>query len=399
MLLRLLALSVVWVAFTSCGPGPSVSPRPAFPGGGAYVVYSFDDDGLYRTDTRTGRDSLVAPLYRAYASAAVSPNRRRLALGYSESDSSRVIVIDLRSGAVRRLHALPRQYSYTLAWSPDGEQLAVGYHTLRRQGRSAVPDRGDIVALTTAGENRRTGCSVSKIVYQWLSRDRMLVGDGWNHYLVDAGDCRTLATIRAEGKRDVAIAPDASRYLYFTTARTRDRRSGRIRAVTELRVADISGSNDLKVIGDGYAPARARWSPDGRKIVFDVLAPESRNLRHIASYDLGTRRVQSFPTRTAEGVPSDMDAHWAPDGERVAHDRILGGVREKVVRTLVTARGGVRVAPSAVLVGDIGITWGWVAQNHLVSSSDEWIKIVDASQGTSYTLPVGRQVLHVYIPN
>ncbi|GBD32697.1 MAG: hypothetical protein KatS3mg081_2662 [Gemmatimonadales bacterium] len=387
-------------ALASCARAPSVAPLPAFPAGAPYVIYASDGSAIYRTDTRVGSDTVLALLERDAVAAAASPDGSVLALGYSAKDSARLITVELQTGAQATIHTAPRGYIYTLAWSPDGNALAAGFHTVRRRGGRSVPERGDIVVWSRGGPVRRMGCSVSKVVYRWVGNGGVVVGDGWNHYLVDPRNCRTLATVRGEGKRDVSFSPDGERFLYFASRRVRDPRNRRAVTATELRVARVRGGEDLRVIGDGYDPQRARWSPDGTKVLFDVASPEQPGVRHVALFDLESRRVQFFPSRTAQGTPSDTDPHWSPDGDRIVHDRFYGTSGEKVVRSLETDPSAVRVAPVTLLRGDakeLGKTWGWSTSRHVVVVLENSIRIVDVDGGANYTLPVGREVLYVWV--
>lgn len=395
----LTGLGAVFAA-ASCARAPSVAPVPAFPAGAPYVIYSSDGAAIYRTDTRVGADTVIALLGRDSVAAAASPDRSVLALGYSARDSARLIAIELATGARTTLHTAPAGYLYTLAWSPDGSSLALGFNTARRRGGRSIPERGDILIWSRGGSLRRVGCSVSKIVYHWLADGNLVVSDGLNHYVVDPRSCRTLATVRGEGKRDVSFSPDGERFLYFASRRMRDPKARRTVTVTELRIAGVRGGEDVRVVGEGYDPRRARWSPDGTKVVFDVASPEQPGIRHIALFDRESRRVQFFPSRTARGTPSDTDPHWSPAGDRIVHDRFYGDLGEKVVRTLETDPSAVRVAPLALLSGaatEIGKTWGWSTPRHLVVELENAIKVLDLDGGANYTLPARRVVLYVWV--
>jgi len=86
---------------------------------------------VHRLDARSGADSMLFPVARPRVASALSPDKSRLAVGYSGADSSRLVVVDVATGSVKRIHATGRTYNYTLAWSRDGTRLAVGYFTER----------------------------------------------------------------------------------------------------------------------------------------------------------------------------------------------------------------------------------------------------------------------------
>lgn len=385
-------------AIAACAPGPGAAPSPrAAPRGPGAVLYYQDREGFRRFDSRNTHDTLLARLARGDVDGGASPDRMLLAAGYTGADSARLALIPLPVEPPHGLHAASRAYSYSLDWAPDGRMLAVGYGTARGQG--------DVVTISPTGTRRSIGCSASRIVHRWLPTG-LVVGDGRNHYLVDPRSCRTIAGIPGTGRRDIAYAPDGTRYFYVRAARVRDRR-GRTSNVTELRVSDLSGRDDFKVIGDGYDPQHARWSPDGKHVALDVASLQTRGLRHIALFDLAARRVQFFQSQAAAGTPRDTDPHWAPDGTRIVHDRSYGGRgtrgsgassgSEKIVRTLALEPGAVQVAPAVVMSGDIGTTWGWMDNSNVVITSAHWVKVVNVDGGPEYTLPPARRVIHVQL--
>jgi dipeptidyl aminopeptidase/acylaminoacyl peptidase len=357
--------------------------------------------GLHRFDSRNSQDTLLARVARGDVDGGVSPDRTLLAVGYTGADSSRVLLIPLPAGAPHPLHAVSRAYSYSLDWSLDGGALGAGYYTARGQG--------DVVTISPDGTRRSTGCAASKIVHRWLPIG-LVVGDGRNHYVVEPRGCRTIATINGTGRREITYSPDGTKFFYVRTARLRDPR-GRTSNVTELRVADLGGGNDFKVVGDTYDPQHARWSPDGKHIALDVASPQTRGLRHVALFNLAAQRVQFFQSQSSAGTPRDSDPHWAPDGTRIVHDRRYGGSggsggsggrggsggSEKIVRTLALDPGAVQVAPAVVMSGEIGTTWGWVNNSQVLVTSERWVKLVNVDGGAEYALPPARRVIYVAV--
>jgi dipeptidyl aminopeptidase/acylaminoacyl peptidase len=359
------------------------------------VVHHDPTGALRRFDGRTGGDTVLGRAARPAVSSAASPDGSRLALGHADSDSARVLMVDLETGDARQAHAAGKAYRQSLAWSPDGSAVAVGYYTERRAGRVTLPDRGDIVVVPVQGTPRRVGCSASKIVLRWLPGSRLIVGDGRNWYVVRASDCRTLSTIRAEGRRALSFSPDGARLAYLTTVQAR--RGRRSVAVTELRVARGDGTGDEVVLGGSYDPQRPRWSADGTRLLFDVASQDTAGVRHIGLFDTGARRVQFFATRLPEGLPSDTDAHWAPRESRVVHDRTLNGARQKILRTLPTEPGGVQVQPTVLLEGEIGTTGGWLDASHVLVYGEGWAKVVNVESAVAMDLVVPGVVLHVWL--
>lgn len=373
-------------------PGPP--PMPPGPAGPGYVFYYQDASGVHRLDARSGANSMLFSIAQPRVASAVSPDHSKLAIGYSGADSSRLVVVDVATGAVRRLHAAGRTYRYTLAWSRDGTRLAVGYFTERRVGRETLPGAGAVVMASVDGRLTWVGCEESKIVYAWVAADTIVVGDGRALYPVDVQGCRGDAAMRLRGKREVTFSPDGKRVLYLVTGQAR--RGQRTVAATELHVARYDGAGARRVMGDPYDPQHARWSPDGSRIAFDVRPPGGRALRHIAVLDVAEQRVRFFPSQTPEGTPRDTHPFWAPAAATVVHDRMLGGQTTKILRTLALDPTAVQMEPTVLLSGNPpGTVWGWADQSHLVAVSDQWVKLLSTEGATVYDMPGRKTMLGV----
>ncbi len=397
-LITLLNRPAVWylglatVALSACAPKPA-APPPG-PAGPAYIFFYQDGAGIHRLDARSASDSLLFPVARPRLVSVLSPDKTRIAIGYTAADSSRLVVVDVARGSVKRIHAAAKTYVYTLAWSRDGSRLAVGYFTERRVGRETLPARGDVVIAKLDGGLTRVGCEASKIVYAWGAPDTIVVGDGHEMFPVDVSGCRSDASIRLQGKRGVTFSPDGKRVFYYGTGQVR--RGTRTVAVTELYVANANGGGARRIIGDPYDPQHARWSPDGSRLAFDVRPPSTAALRHIAVFDLAQQRVRFFPSQTPEGTPRDTDPFWAPTGTSLVHNRTIGGKAEKILRTLALDPSVLQTEPTVLLSGPpLGTAWGWADASHLVVTSDQWVKLVSTDGTLTYTMPGGRTVLDV----
>lgn len=396
---RALALGLVAsLATGACArkPTPVPAPAPAAPAGPSFLFYYLDAAGIHRLDARTARDTLLIPGARPPTASALSPDTALLAIGYAAADSARLVLVDVASGSLRPIHAAPKTYRYTVAWSPDGSQVAAGYFTERRTGNPAVPSRGGIfVAGRGEGRRRSVGCESSTMVYAWVAPDTIVVGDGRAIYPVSVSGCRSEAAFSLIGKRGLAFSPDGRRLLYFTTGPVRE--GTRTVQATELYLANRDGSGARRIIGHPYDPRRARFSSDGRRIAFDVRPPEAASLRYIAVYDIAEARVRFFPSETPAGRPRDTDPIWVPGGgAQLVHDRVLGSTAQKVLRTLALDPTVVQTEPRALLAGPpLGTAWGWADPSHLVVASDQWIKLIATDGGETYALPAGRTLLAV----
>jgi Tol biopolymer transport system component len=386
------AIVIAAVSWAGCAPKPT-APPPA-PAGPAYIFYYQDAAGVHRLDARSAADSLLFAVTRPRLASALSPDKASVAIGYAGADSAHLVVVNLARGSVRRLLAAPEAYLYTLAWSPDGQRLAVGYYTEQRVGKETLPARGDVVIASPDGRITRVGCEASKMVYAWTSPDTIVVGDGRDLYPVDVGGCRSAASIRMAGRRGITFSPDGRRLFYYGTGQAR--RGNRTVAVTELYVANSDGTGTRRIIGDPYDPQHAVWSPDGTRLAFDVRPPSTALLRHIAVYDLAQERVRFFPSQTAQGTPRDANPFWAPAGAGLVHDRTIAGKTEKILRTLALDPSVVQTEPTVLASGaPVGAAWGWADPSHLVLTSSQWIRLVGTDGTVTYSLPGGRTLLAV----
>jgi len=384
--------ALVLAAIAACGR-PS-APLPATPAGPGYVLYYQDGAGVHRVDARTGVDTVLLSATRPGVASALSPDRSILAVGYSGADSARLVVVDVATGTTRQLHAAGRSYRYTLAWSPDGKRLAVGYFAERRAGGQTLPAAGNIVLVSLDGRVAAVGCGESRVVHAWAAADTIVVGDGRTAFAVDVRGCRGNSAMRLQGKRELTFSPDGKRLSYFVTAQAR--RGGRTVSATELHLARYDGTDARRVIGDPYDPQHARWSPDGSRIAFDVRPPNGPNLRHIAVFEVEGQRVRFFPSQTEEGTPRDANPFWAPTGAILVHDRVIAGRAEKVLRTLALDLSAVQTEPRVLMSGNpLGTVWGWLDETEMVVVSDQWVKLLTTDGTPIYELPGRKTVLGV----
>ena len=133
------------------------------------------------------------------------------------------------------------------------------------------------------------------------------MGDGTNIYAVDARDCRTLATLPMRGKSHITYSPDGDRIFF--------KRAG------SLFIAEYNGANAQQIAAPRSRAENMRWSPDSRKIAFEIQSPRYSNVTHVAVYDYATGQAAFNSEERPLGVPKDNNPCWSPDGTRISIDR------------------------------------------------------------------------------
>jgi dipeptidyl aminopeptidase/acylaminoacyl peptidase len=86
------------------------------------------------------------------------------------------------------------------------------------------------------------------------------------------------------------------------------------------------------VLATGSGTGRARWSPDGSKVVYNATPaddPDSQRLFVVNADGTGTQQITAAP-----GVWFDIDATWSPDGNRIAFVRYERVDSEWLVRPI-----------------------------------------------------------------
>ena len=131
--------------------------------------------------------------------------------------------------------------------------------------------------------------------------------------------------------------------------------------------------------------------------MLDVQSPDTASLRYIALYDVGQARLRFFPSRTAHGVPTDTDPHWAPNGTQIVQQRLLGQEHELILRTLAQDPTAVHVEPTVLVGGpSVGSVWGWVDGSRVVVVSDQATKVLTTDGAVVYATTGARTVLAVH---
>ncbi len=364
-------------------PEAPAGPEIVQPGDG-YLMYYVDGTDIHVRATVAGVDSVIVS-GASDVWASVSPGGDRVAVAYAHGDSARLVVIEASSGAIARVHAGPAG-EYTMAWSADAAELGAGLRP------ASADERGAVIIADTNDNVRNVGCSVSNRFVAWRANGQAIVGDAANIYAVDVQDCRTLATLPRRNKTNITYSPDGN-LVFF------ERDAG-------LIGARYNGANTQWVARARHQPRNARWSPDGRRIAFEVQSPRFSNVRHLALYEYATGRMTVRDEEKPLGVPRDLNPCWSPGGDRIAHDReyFRSGdgqeyvQRQKIVMS-VSSGAEVVVAEELVRDGEPPETGcRWIDDNHIALSFGSGApRIFNIETKVAYRLPDNSRLLYAKV--
>ncbi len=257
------------------------------PEGPAIHVIAARDGGLVYRILRTGEETLL-PGGNRLEQALPAPQGHALALWTIGPDSSRVHVLDRRTGASRPLWDGPVDERISLAWSPDGRRLVVGHHTgsATNMGPGGIV-RVDVTSSDTPlsfGGVTDVGCSASKVVLAVRPDGSLLVRGSDNLYVVEADGCATLQTIDARRMHQITPSPDGHHLAYIFRELVYNRQARAYEPDSTLYVSSLDDAEPVKVIGDRYAPRNPVWSPDGAQLGYDVRPPDGDGRRTVSSW-------------------------------------------------------------------------------------------------------------------
>jgi Tol biopolymer transport system component len=297
------------------------------PDGSRLVVTSRSGPGGVTANTaittiiRTGDGRVERVVPYVFSTAEWSPDGARLAVNLSD----RVAVLDVATGAVRRLAR-----GFQPSWSPNGTLLAYLTYTSRSSRLMVAPGSGgaardlgpvDTVTSWLAGGSqllvvrsqdlyvldvaRGTRRLVARNAYsarpspdgRLVAFPRAAAGGGFFVAAVSGGGERRLGP----AVTDFAWSPDSRRIAFLETVRSR------------LTVAGADGSS---VIDVGPAASAGEWSPDGSRIAFVSQATTTApQLVEVA-----------VPGEQPRALGPGGAPRWSRDGQRLLVEEYQGDI-------------------------------------------------------------------------
>jgi TolB protein len=257
-------------------------------------------------------------------------------IGDPDSDDAAIAAIDPDGTDEERLSRLGPQvppWPESPAFSPDGRRIAfVGLH--RREDPYATTRELYAVGADGSGERRLTNNGTEELAVDWLPDGRIVFVScqttSWRGELPecdlvamrpDGDDREVLSRIRLT--YDFAVSPDGRRIAYSQLEGLSHSQH------LDLYVADINGSNRVRLTENDTADALAAWSPDGKRIAFVSNRAESARCFY---YDCAgfTNELWvmdadgSDVTRLTETSEEELSPSWSPDGEKIVFVRVAG---------------------------------------------------------------------------
>lgn len=402
---RRAALAVASTVVGCAGGPPAAEPPPpepaaATPLAGDNYAFVFDLDGnLRHVDTRSAGPERALAEAGTVLYAAPSPDGGGVAVALSRGARSAVRVFDAASGSAIDVYDGPSAASFTLRWSSDGARLGVG---VRDAGHGAI------VVLEADGTVRDIGCRASDRFEAWRTPGEVVVRGETGFYVVRTADCGTLATVGLAGMRDPEYARDGSRLSYYQDRPVKFANRDESELIPELWIARYDGSG-ARVIADYQSrPRGSVWSPDGARIVYEVVSRRWANTTHLVTYEPATDAYAYIAREMELGVPNDFGACWSPEGRRFAHDRTYArstGARSYTTRQVVVREGTAEQVvldevidlPQAQVVAEPPARCRWIDDRYLLVDTRQGERVVDVEDGEAYLVPPGRRVLAVRV--
>ena len=248
---------------------PLVRVAPA----GDRIAFLSDKSGnpeIWLAELGSGTDRRLTNLGARINAMNFSPDGRTIAFSALREGQFDLWTVDVASGQVARLTSDPRYETYP-AWSPDGGSI----YFIRSDDRWADHE---ILKIPRAGGPATV-----------VASDR------------DLFDYGTIGSRARFGYP--LISPDGNWLLF------RSHRSGWV----NYWLAPAGGGPPRALAAETADQADARWSPDGRSVVFASLHNGTQDLR-IVTVDGGKVRTL---TTAGSGVAAAPD--WSPDGSKIVY--------------------------------------------------------------------------------
>lgn len=242
---------------------------------GTEEIFAMDPDGSnVRQLTHVGRREVAS------IDAEGSPDRKRIAFSSNRTGPwDDLYVMDANGGNVQQLTDTPEVSEHDAAWSPDGRHIA--YSAQPRAPMGADGTRQD-----------REPAQV-----------RIMDADGSNTRSLTGGSSRNIRPAWSPDGSTIAFMSD--RHAKFDLSLT-----GTDDGDLEIYLMDRNGSNVRRLTEGAATALTPAWSPDGRRIAFQINRDGELH-SYIMNADGSNQR------RLTNGPRFDVRPAWSPDGEEM----------------------------------------------------------------------------------
>jgi Tol biopolymer transport system component len=124
-------------------------------------------------------------------------------------------------------------------------------------------------------------------------------------WLFHATNCSVEALTQGANTFAFAWSPDATQIAFSSV----DPRSNE-RAIKVVRLADHQVTTLIRWT-DGHSPGEPTWSPDGKRIAFDLAFPD-------VSSSIMVMQANGSQVQQLSATGYDVNPDWSPDGRRIA---------------------------------------------------------------------------------
>jgi Tol biopolymer transport system component len=271
-----------------------------------------------------------------------------------------------------------------VAWSPDGQQLAL----VCRYGNG---QRGSLyVATIESGTIRRVLTDeISNASVAWSPDSSQLVvlqpyaGETHLHFLdVRDGVARSL-TLQAVVGRRATWSPDSDRIAYVS----------RLNGNEDIWLLDIDSGGTARLTTNPARDSCPGWSPDGAEIAFISERSGTREIHAMRPDGTAIRQITDLANASNLRLWAPTLA-WSPDGTEIAFmaetdsrmQLFSVGADGVLLRQLTHATGAFSIPPSSIPVW--APTGDWIAFQGLKAGSLD-VFVVDRNGTRVYALAAG----------
>ncbi len=346
-----------------------------------FLLHTTPTDGLVLHDARTDESRTLVAGATAKPARAVSPSGRHLAFSYATADSSHLTLLDLTTQQTHRVHAAAgTAVTYSLAWHPNQERLAVGYYRPTDDGGRGP---GGLRVVTPDGTTRDVGCSSVREVLHWLPDGALAARTDDNLYVVDAGDCATRASLDIRRMHHLRYAPTGQQMAYIHRELEYDRDRGEYVPDSSFALSGPDGTNPETLFGNERHARHHRWAPKTNEVALDVRV-EASGHRQVVVYD-GSR--PTFLVPPDQTGADQVHPRWSPSGNRIAF----------TLRGDASSQAAVRVQGQTRRLGRVdGAVWGWLDDRSVVVPGPDSVRVKALNGTTRYARPTPQTLLHVW---